>query len=56
MYHGFTHAVLRDTQYTKITNLIHEVTDTLQQTERERSKQEKAIFGVMSMINIAGGM
>jgi hypothetical protein len=35
---------------------IKEVEEILSSTERERKKQQEAIFGVMKMINIAGGL
>lgn len=35
---------------------IKEVEEILASTERERKKQQEAIFGVMNMINVAGGL
>jgi hypothetical protein len=47
--------VLKDACYSRFITHIKDITATLEKTERERSKQQQAIFGVMSMINIAGG-
>lgn len=46
----------RDREFTKLINTIKEVEGVLGETEKERKKQQEAIFGVMDMIQISGGM
>lgn len=55
-YQSITSTVRRDREFTSLITKIKDVESFLTQTERERKKQQEAIFGVMSMINIAGGM
>ena len=46
----------RDKDFRQMIGQIKEVEEILSSTERERKKQQEAIFGVMKMINIAGGL
>ena len=53
---GITETSRRDRDFKQMVSQIKEVEEILASTERERKKQQEAIFGVMNMINVAGGL
>jgi len=53
---GITETSRRDRDFKQMISQIKEVEEIMASTERERKKQQEAIFGVMNMINVAGGL
>ena len=54
--YGITETSRRDRDFKQMISQIKAVEEIINDTERERKKQQDAIFGVMSMINTAGGL
>ena len=54
--YGITETSRRDRDFKQMISQIKAVEEIIADTERERKKQQDAIFGVMNMINTAGGL
>jgi hypothetical protein len=54
--HGITDTYRRDQIFKKLASDVKEVEAIFEDCEKEREKQQEAIFGVMDYINVGGGM
>jgi len=54
--HGITDTYRRDIIFKKLTSDVREVESIIEDSEIERGKQQKAIFGIMDYLNVGCSM